>query len=282
MNERPDPGRRATRAATEIERRIGDLRPVLGLVLGSGLGGLAAAFEQRTEIPYAEIPGWPPVGVVGHAGVLVAGILGGVPALGLRGRAHLYEGHEAWVTAVSVRALARVGVGTLFVSNAAGAVNRDFAPGDLMLIADHLNLMGRNPLVGPQVEGDTRFPDMTEPYDPELRAVVRAVAAREGILLREGVYAALLGPSYETPAEIRMLGRMGADAVGMSTVPEVITARALGLRCFGVSCLTNYAAGIGPEPLSHREVLETTERVAATFQRLVLRSIEAAGPLLSA
>ena len=188
----------------------------------------------------------------------------------------------AWVTAVSVRVLARLGVRTLFVSNAAGVVNRDFAPGDLMLITDHLNLTGRNPLAGPRVEGDTRFPDMTDAYDPELRAVVRAAAAREEIHLREGVYAALLGPSYETPAEIRMLERLGVDAVGMSTVPEVITARALGLRCFGVSCLTNYAAGISTEPVTHGKVLETTEKVAETFRRLVLRSVEALHPLLTA
>jgi purine-nucleoside phosphorylase len=276
----PELGALAARAADEIRSRVGDLRPVLGLVLGSGLGGLGERFEEAVEIPYDELPGWPQVGVVGHSGVLVAGRLSGVPAVGLKGRAHLYEGHDPARATLPVRALARLGVGTLFVSNAAGAVNRAFAPGDLMLISDHLNLMGSNPLMGPQVEGDIRFPDMTEAYDRELGEVVRRVAEEQGTPLPEGVYAALLGPSYETPAEIRMLERLGADAVGMSTVPEVIMARAMGMRCFGVSCLTNYAAGISPEPLSHDEVIETTERVAKRFQELVLRAVGGMAHLL--
>lgn len=277
-----DPAGLARAAADSIRERIGDRRPVLGLVLGSGLGGLGEAFQNAVHVPYEEIRGWPPVGVVGHSGVLVAGELEGVPAVGLRGRAHLYEGHPAWLATMPVRALADLGVRTLFVSNAAGAVNRRFHPGDLMLIADHINLMGRNPLVGPVVEGDERFPDMSDPYDADLRTVVRATALEEGIPLREGVYTALLGPSYETPAEIRMLERLGTDAVGMSTVPEVITARAMGVRCFGVSCLTNYAAGIGTEPLSHSEVVETTERVADRFQLLVRSVVARLAPTLTA
>lgn len=278
----PDPAGPARAAADAIRERIGDLEPVLGLVLGSGLGELGESFAEAVEVPYDEIPGWPPVGVAGHSGVLVAGRLEDVPAIGLRGRAHLYEGHPARVVTVPVRALAALGVRTLFVSNAAGAVHRRFRPGDLMLIADHINLMGRNPLIGPVVPGDERFPDMSDPYDAELRSIVRATALEEGVPLREGVYAGLLGPSYETPAEIRMLERLGADAVGMSTVPEVITARAMGLRCFGVSCLTNYAAGIGTEPLSHAEVMETTDRVGALFRELVRSVVRRLGPALAA
>jgi len=260
-------------AASLLRDRLAGFEPRLGLVLGSGLGGLAARIDARTEIPYTELPGWPPVGVVGHTGTLVAGTLAGVPVIALTGRAHLYEGYDASLVAVPARVLAGVGVRALFVSNAAGAVNRLYRPGDLMLISDHLNLMWRNPLIGPVREGEFRFPDMHDCYDSALRAVVRAVALEEGIPLQEGVYAGLLGPSYETPAEVRMLATLGADAVGMSTVPEVIAARAAGIRCFGVSCLTNFAAGITPEPLVHEEVLETTTRVAGRFQRLVERTV---------
>ncbi len=276
-----DPHALASRAAAEIRRRAGDLEPLLGLVLGSGLGALGDRFEDSVEIPYGDLPGWPQVGVAGHSGVLIAGRLSGVPALALKGRSHLYEGHAASFATVPVRALAHLGIRALFVSNAAGAVNRTFHPGDLMLISDHVNLMWRNPLVGPVVEGDYRWPDMSGCYDPELRAAARDVASDEGIQLVEGLYVGLLGPSYETPAEIRMLERMGADAVGMSTVPEVITARARGIRCLGISCLTNYAAGISPEPLSHDEVMETTERVAEKFQLLVQRVVSRIGPKLT-
>ena len=221
------------------------------------------------RIPYEDLPHWPPVGVAGHSGTLVAGLLEGVPAVALKGRAHLYEGHSAGVATLPVRVLAALGIRALFVSNAAGAINPDFEPGDLMLISDHLNLMGQNPLIGPVVAGDDRFPDMSDAYDTELRNVARETALSADVPLQEGVYAGLLGPSYETPAEIRMLERMGADAVGMSTVPEVIVAGALGLRCFGVSCLTNFAAGISPEPLSHADVMEVTERVGGQFRALV-------------
>jgi purine-nucleoside phosphorylase len=253
---------------------VGDLQPVVGLVLGSGLGSLGDEFENAVRIPYEDIPHWPPVGVTGHSGTLVAGVLEGVPAVALKGRAHLYEGHSAGLATLPIRVLAALGIRALFVSNAAGALNRGFKPGDLMLISDHLNLMGQNPLTGPVVEGDERFPDMSDAYDARLRGVVRDTALAEGIPLQEGVYAGLLGPSYETPAEIRMLERMGADAVGMSTVPEVIVARAMRIRCFGISCLTNFAAGISPEALSHDEVMETTERVGGQFRSLV-RSVVA-------
>ena len=271
---------RAREAAEAIRERAGDVHPAVGLVLGSGLGSLGDAFEAAEHIPYEALPHWPPVGVEGHSGTLVAGILEGVPAVALKGRAHLYEGHAAREATLPVRVLAALGIKALFVSNAAGAVNRGFRPGDLMLISDHLNLMGRNPLTGPEVAGDERFPDMSDAYDAELRKVVRETALAEGIPLQEGVYAGLLGPSYETPAEVRMLERLGADAVGMSTVPEVITARAIGVRCFGVSCLTNHAAGISPQPLSHHEVMETTERVGGRFRALVQSVIGRIEPVL--
>jgi len=260
---------RVAQAAEAVRSQIGDLEPAVGLVLGSGLGSLGDEFEEAVEIPYEGLPHWPPVGVAGHSGTLVAGVLEGVPAVALKGRAHLYEGHSAGVATLPVRVMAALGIRALFVSNAAGAINRDFAPGDLMLISDHLNLMGQNPLMGPVVAGDDRFPDMSDAYDTKLRNLARETALSAEVPLKEGVYAGLLGPSYETPAEIRMLERMGADAVGMSTVPEVIVAGALGLRCFGVSCMTNFAAGISPEPLSHSDVMEVTERVGGQFRALV-------------
>jgi purine-nucleoside phosphorylase len=269
----------AAKAAAAIRDRVGDLEPAVGLVLGSGLGSLGDEFESAVRIPYEELPHWPQVGVVGHSGTLVAGVLEGVPAVALKGRAHLYEGHAPGPATLPVRVLAELGVRALFVSNAAGAIHPTFRPGDLMLISDHLNLMGLNPLTGQVVEGDVRFPDMSDAYDSKLRELVRETALAEDVPLHEGVYAGLLGPSYETPAEIRMLERLGADAVGMSTVPEVIVARAMGLRCFGVSCLTNYAAGITSEPLRHDGVMETTERVGARFRgliRAVIGRIEAA------
>lgn len=252
------------------------------MILGSGLGGLADRFEGGDAIPFGEVPGFPSVGVEGHAGVIRTGFLNGVPCVALRGRAHLYEGHPAHHAALPVRALARLGIEALFVSNAAGAVNRTFEAGDLMLIVDHLNFMGRDPLGGPGLDEELPAPDLTRPYDPDLCDDVRAAAVEARVVLREGVYAANLGPSFETPAEVRMAERLGADAVGMSTVPEVITARSLGVRCFGVSCMTNCAAGINPEPLSHVEVIETTERVAESFQGLVLAALARADARLSA
>jgi len=233
------------------------------------------------EIPFGDIPGFPSVGVEGHAGVFRTGLLNGVPCAALRGRAHLYEGHAAHHATLPVRAMARLGIRALFVSNAAGAVNRTFAPGDLMLIVDHLNLMGRDPLAGEGLDEELPRPDLERPYDAELCAEVRTAAIEQRVDLREGVYAANLGPSFETPAEVRMAARLGADAVGMSTVPEVITARAMGVRCFGVSCMTNYGAGISPVPLSHIEVIETTDRIAGTFQSLVLAALARVAQRLS-
>ena len=259
-------------ASTVASRLIEGLGgpPVAGIILGSGLGGLAGRVEQAVRVPFAQVPGFPSATVVGHSGALIGGRLGGRPVLLLAGRFHRYEGHDAGLAAFPVRVLKALGVGTLIVSNAAGGVRRTLYPGALMLIADHINLMFRNPLVGPVEAGDERFPDMSAAYDPDLRALARTVAGEQGLSVEEGVYAGLLGPTYETPAEVRMMERLGADAVGMSTVPEVIMARALGMRVLGVSCITNQACGISPHPLSHAEVLETTQRVATQFEELIL------------
>jgi len=263
-------GKRVTEeAANAVARRLGKLKPRVAIVLGSGLGGVADVVRDAVRVPYREIPSFPEPGAPGHKGELVAGTLEGVPLVVQSGRFHLYEGHTAELAALPTRVFARLGVDTLIVTNAAGGIRHTFRPPTLMLIADHINLMFRNPLVGPVVEGDQRFPDMSDPYDAELRASARAVARAEGIVLEEGVYAALLGPSFETPAEIRMLERLGADAVGMSTVPEVIAARARGLRCLGFSSVTNVAAGLSAQPLSHVDVLEAGSRVAGQLERLI-------------
>lgn len=262
---------RATAGA--LRERLGGERPRVAITMGSGLGGLADEVESRSAIPYAELPGWPLPTVEGHAGEAIVGLLGGVPVIGLRGRVHLYEGGDPARAGFYVRVLAELGVPVLLLSNAAGAIRPGWTPGELMLIADHLNLQFRSPLTGPVLEGETRFPDMTDAYDPVLRRAVREAALELGIGLREGVYAALPGPSYETPAEIRMLARLGADAVGMSTVPEVLVARARGIRCVGVSCLTNYAAGLAAGPVVHAEVIETTKLAQADFRRLVAAAV---------
>jgi len=256
-------------AATVLKQRLGAARPRAAIVLGSGLGFLADEVRDATRIPYGDLPGFPQPGVVGHKGELVAGTLDGVPVVVQSGRFHLYEGHTADVAALPVRVFHEVGIRTLIVTNAAGGVRPTFRPGTLMLIADHVNMMFRNPLVGPVREAEERFPDMSSPYDSELRALARDVAREERIPLEEGVYLALLGPSFETPAEIRMLARLGADAVGMSTVPEVITARARGMRCLGFSTITNLAAGISPTPLSHHEVLEVGRQVGQSLGTIV-------------
>ncbi len=257
------------RSADAVARRIGTLKPRVAIVLGSGLGGVADGVRDAARIPYREIPGFPEPGAPGHKGELVAGMLEGVPVLVQSGRFHLYEGHAPAVAALPTRVFARLGVGVLIVTNAAGGLRHTFRPPTLMLIADHINLMFRNPLVGPAEEGEERFPDMSDPYDPTLRALAREVARAERVLLEEGMYAALLGPSFETPAEIRMLARLGADAVGMSTVPEVITARARGMRCLGFSSITNVAAGLSTQKLSHQEVLDAGGQVAGQLQQLI-------------
>jgi purine-nucleoside phosphorylase len=257
------------KAASLIRGQLGGCRPRLAIILGSGLGQLADRIERVANIPYADIPGFPPSTVVGHAGRLVAGAIEGCEAIALSGRFHLYEGHSAAVAGLPVRVAHALGARALFVSNAAGGIRSTLHPGDLMLINDHINLMWRNPLIGPVVDGDERFPDMSAPYDRELLAILRDVALDAGIPVQEGVYAAMLGPSYETPAEVRMLRWMGADAVGMSTIPEVLTARAIGMRVAGVSCITNHAAGITGQPLSHHDVIEIADRVKDSFERLV-------------
>lgn len=241
------------------------------LVLGSGLGGMADDIEDAVRIPFGEIPGFPrrTQELAGHAGQLVVGRLDGVEVAAMQGRFHLYEGWEPSDVALPVRALAALGARTMILTNAAGGIRPGFMPGDLMLIADHINLMFRNPLIGRTLPGETRFPDMSDPYDAEFRREAAEVARTLRIPLVEGVYAGLLGPSYETPAEIRMLGRLGADAVGMSTVPEVLVARALGVRCLGISCITNLAAGLSGEKLSHEEVMEVGARVRDRLAALV-------------
>lgn len=259
----------AAAAAGELAPRLGGATPVAGIVLGSGLGGLADRIDGATVVPYAEIRGFPRATVAGHKGALIAGTLDGKSVIALAGRFHMYEGHEARLAGFPVRVLHALGVRALVVSNAAGGIRRTFRPGDLMVIRDHVNLMFRNPLVGGVEPGDTRFPDMSEPYDPMLRAIALDVARAQGIALQEGVYAALLGPQYETPAEVRMLATLGADAVGMSTVPEVTVARAIGMRTLGLSCITNLACGLSTQPITHAEVLETTAVAAEKFERLV-------------
>jgi purine-nucleoside phosphorylase len=220
----------ARKAAQAIGKRAGERHPTVAVILGSGLGGLADAIENAVRIPFGDIPGFPEATVVGHEGAAIVGSLGDREVVALSGRFHMYEGHPAALAAFPVRVFHAMGVRELFVSNAAGGISSRLAVGDLMMISDHLNLMGANPLVGPAQEGDTRFPDMTDAYDPGLRKVLRTTAEKLDIPVREGVYAGLLGPSYETPSEVKMLRLLGADAVGMSTVPEVIMARALGIR----------------------------------------------------
>ncbi|SEN20886.1 purine-nucleoside phosphorylase [Lihuaxuella thermophila] len=247
-----------------------EVRPKIGLILGSGLGVLAEEIAQPVHIDYQEIPHFPVSTVEGHAGKLIIGTLENQAVVTMSGRFHLYEGHDPSSVTFPIRVMKELGVETMLVTNAAGGVNESFAPGDLMLISDHINLMFRNPLIGPNdPELGVRFPDMSEAYDPHLRQLAKRVAEAEEIHLREGVYAGVLGPSYETPAEIRMIRKMGGDAVGMSTVPEVIVARHAGIRVLGISCITNMAAGILPQPLSHEEVMETANRVKTKFIGLV-------------
>ncbi|OAJ74745.1 purine-nucleoside phosphorylase [Brevibacillus sp. SKDU10] len=250
-------------------------KPTIGLVLGSGLGVLADEIEEATVIPYNEIPHFTKSTVVGHKGQLVIGKLRGKQVVAMQGRFHYYEGHELEAVVFPIRVMKAIGVETIIVTNAAGGVNESYKPGDLMLISDHLNLTYRNPLIGGNDESlGARFPDMSEAYSKRLRELSKEIAATLGIQLQEGVYAGLLGPSYETPAEIRMLRILGGDAVGMSTVPEVIVARHMNIEVLGISCISNMAAGILDQPLSHDEVMETTEKVKAEFLSLVKGVIE--------
>ncbi len=261
-------------AAAAHVRTRSPLRPAIGLVLGSGLGAFAETLDEATAIPYREIPHFPTSTAVGHKGELVLGHSRGVPVAVMAGRVHFYEGYSLQQVAFPVRVLARLGVRTLVVTNAAGAVNTSYRPGELMLLADHINLMGDHPLIGPNEDAlGQRFFDMSAAYDPALRALAGQAAQAAGIVAHSGVYLALTGPSYETPAEIRMLRTLGADAVGMSTVPEVLAARHMGLRVLGLSCLTNMAAGVLDQPLDHGEVLEVGERVKARLLDLLARVV---------
>lgn len=249
--------------------------PEVALVLGSGLGKFADTFAEQKTTPYTDIPGMSASTVVGHAGRMVHGRVGGRRVIAMQGRVHLYEGHSPAAVVLGVRLMLKLGAGTLIVSNAAGGIAPQLAPGALMLIEDQLNLTGRSPLIGPNdATLGPRFPDMSEIYDAKLREHALRSAQRSGVPLARGVYAGLLGPSYETPAEIRMLRALGADAVGMSTVLETIAARHMGARCLGISCITNLAAGLSKDTLSHAEV-ETTARGAETaFARLLTDVIE--------
>ena len=266
------------REAADYIRSRSALTPKVGLILGSGLGVLADHIEEPVSINYSDIPFFPQSTVEGHAGELLIGTVQGTQVVLMKGRFHMYEGYGPEMTAFPVRVMKELGVKTLLVTNAAGGVNTSYEPGDLMLISDHLNLTGRNPLVGPNDEElGPRFPDMSQAYSRRLREIARKVAADKGVPLQEGVYAGLLGPTYETPAEIRMLRTLGADAVGMSTVSETIVARHAGIEVLGISCISNMAAGILDQPLSHQEVMETTERVREKFLSLVLSIIPEIG-----
>jgi xanthosine phosphorylase len=267
-----------TTAADVIRARAGASAPTprLGLVLGSGLGALADAVQDATAIPYAELPGFPVGSVAGHAGRLVLGTLSGTPVVVLQGRAHLYEGIPAADLAVPVRTVRALGAETLVLTNAAGSLNPEAGPGSLMALTDHINLMGANPLSGPNDdELGPRFVGLGDAYDAELRAALRAAAEAEGVTLHEGVYLAVSGPSFETPAEIRAFKVLGADAVGMSTVPEVIVARHAGLRVAAVSAITNLAEGMGDEVLSHEQTLANAAVAAQDLQRVLARFVEA-------
>jgi purine-nucleoside phosphorylase len=248
------------RAASRL-KAASRLRPTLAIVLGSGFHHTLTELRVDKKIPYAKIPGFPKPTVSGHAGELYFGTLGGTPVIVLSGRAHFYEGHSMERVTFAVRVLAAFGIRDLLLTNAAGGLNKKFRAGDLMMLTDHINFMGANPLRGDAIPGLPRFVDLTQTYDPRLRRILQATANERKLTLKAGVYLAISGPSYETPAEIRAFARLGADAVGMSTVPEAIVARQCGLNVAAVSCITNLAAGISKENLSHAEVLATAERV---------------------
>ncbi len=256
-------------ATSTVRQWLGSRRPIAAVVLGSGLDVLAESLEDRIHLPYSDIPGFPVTTVPGHVGELVAGTLGGCDVLCQNGRFHQYEGHSPATVALPVRVFGAIGVGAVVLTNAAGGIRRTFRPGTLMLIVDQLNLSFGNPLIGTVLPAETRFPDMSASYAEPLRNEARAVARELGIALNEGVYAGVCGPSYETAVEIRWLERAGADAVGMSTVLEVVAARARGLRCLGISIITNPAAGMAPQALSHAEVMSTARGASDDLVRLV-------------
>lgn len=257
-------------AAAQFVLQRTRLRPKIGLVLGSGLGAFADALTDACAVPYSEIPSFPQSTAIGHAGRLVVGKAGDVAVAAMQGRVHQYEGYSAQQVAFPIRVFGRMGIRAVILTNAAGGINRSYSQGALVLIRDHINLQGTNPLVGPNEERfGVRFPDMTHAYCKQYREIAREAAAKLDLPLHEGIYAALLGPSYETPAEIEYLRRIGADLVGMSTVAEVIAARHMGINVLAISCVTNMAAGILDQPLSHAEVMETGERVRGIFEALL-------------
>jgi purine-nucleoside phosphorylase len=257
-------------AAVARVRAAHDRVPELAVVLGSGLGDFASGLRDSVSLPYGDIPNWPVSRVIGHEGRLVLGTIAGRPIAALSGRAHFYEGHDMGTVTFATRVMGLLGVKTIILTNAAGGINTGFEQGALMVIDDHLNLMGTNPLVGPNDDRfGPRFPDMTEVYSKRLRAIADDVGRERGIALAHGIYVALHGPSYETPAEIRYLRAIGADAVGMSTVPEAIVARHMSMDVLGISCITNMAAGVLPRPLDHQEVMETARRVRGQFMALL-------------
>lgn len=271
---------RAQSTATALKERL-PTQPRVAMILGSGLGAVADTLEEATTIDYSEIEGFPVSAVEGHAGCLVFGKLEGVDVVIMKGRAHFYEGWSMEEVTFPIRVFSLLGIDYLLVTNSAGGVNQNYVAGDLMIISDHINLTGHNPLRGPN-HGDfgPRFPDMSDAYSQQLRELTRAVAARQGVDVKEGVYAGVAGPSYETPAEVRMIAALGGDAVGMSTVPEVIIANHCGMNIAGISCITNLAAGISADKLSHDEVKETADRVRETFIGLVRGLIKELGALL--
>ncbi|HEX9986740.1 MAG TPA: purine-nucleoside phosphorylase [Thermoanaerobaculia bacterium] len=257
--------------AVAFVRSRSKIQPEAGVILGSGLGNVVDSIDVETAIPYGDIPGARASTVVGHQGRMLLGHAGKRPVVVMQGRVHFYEGYEMVEVMFLSRLIGRLGIKSLIVTNAAGGINTAFAPGDLMLISDHINFMGVNPLRGPNVEDlGVRFPDMSEAYPESLRTIARAVAQDLGVKVQEGVYLALSGPTYETPAEIRAFRVLGADAVGMSTVPEVIAMSHMQIPVLGISCITNMAAGILKQKLSHQEVIETTTRVQEEFTALVL------------
>lgn len=262
-------GNKDIAAAKYIGDRI-NLKTTIGIILGSGLGGLAEEIEGQQILPYSSIPYFPETTVQGHAGRLIAGNISGVNVLAMQGRFHYYEGHPMADIIFPIKVMRYLGIKTLIVSNAAGGVNRSFAPGDLMVIKDHINLMGKSPLVGvydPSI--GPRFPDLSRPYDPSLIELAKACGKAMEISLKEGIYVSFTGPNYETPAEIRMVEKIGGDAVGMSTVPEVIAARWCGMKVLGFSCITNFAAGITDCPLNHEEVIQTADIIREKFSGLI-------------
>jgi purine-nucleoside phosphorylase len=266
-----------SRRLQELEAAVrtrSEIVPRLGIVLGSGLGGLADDLTDPVSVPFSDMPGWPPASAPGHAGRLLLGHLEGVPAVCLQGRLHLYEGHSERLVIEPVLLMNHLGARTIVLTNSSGGVNEGFTAGTLMLITDHLNLTGRNPLIG--ANDDTlgqRFPDMVDAWSPRLRDIVRNAAAEEGVDIAEGVYAGLLGPTYETPAEVRMLRTLGADAVGMSTVLEAIAARWVGLELVGMSLVTNLGAGVTGEPITHDEVMAVAAEAGPRLSQLVKRFV---------